>query len=513
MTMKKNTLKKFVLVWGLATVLGACKKDFLQVAPQGQLTEDQALIDPSAADKLVTGAYNTLYRQGTLGLKFVIIADVTSDDADKGSVAGDNGFDGIFLDAFTHTANTGIFNDVWKDYYFGIAAANKAIGILEAGSIDDAIKNRLIGEAKFIRALYYFNMVRIWGGVPKITTTPTGAEAANPALQTRASAADIYQLVVDDLTFGVNNLPLKGAAGAQVGRATKGAAQALLSKVYLYQKNYQAAYDNSLAVINSAKYSLGTDYAVTFREAGANNNESIFEVQTGQYKGPTGTCEAVSPNYSNFQAPRGSFPNQVVNGITWNSGDLGFGLNTPSADLEAAYPAGDVRKAGTIIRTGSAPVVLWDGFTIPAQPSVVNDRYNYKAYHSPFRESLACSGNVGDKDNRPKNIRVIRYAEVLLINAEAAARLGMNATTPLSQVRARAGLTTTSATVNDVWNERRLELGMEADRFFDIVRQGRAAAVMQAVGKPFVAGKHELFPIPQVQRDLSGGVLTQNPGY
>ncbi|MDQ6608477.1 MAG: RagB/SusD family nutrient uptake outer membrane protein, partial [Bacteroidota bacterium] len=186
---------------------------------------------------------------------------------------------------------------------------------------------------------------------------------------------------------------------------------------------------------------------------------------------------------------------------------------TPTADLAAAYPTGDVRKAGTIIFTGASPVMLWDGFTIPAQPAVVNDRYNYKAYHSPFKETLPCSGNVGDKDNRPKNIRVIRYAEVLLINAEAAARIGQNAMTPLAAVRARAGLTTTSATVADIWNERRLELGMEADRFFDIVRQGRAAAIMQAVGKPFIAGKHELFPIPQIQRDLSGGVLSQNPNY
>lgn len=511
--MKKYLFKNFMIAAGLCAILASCKKDFLKVPPQGQLTEEQALIDPAAADKLVTGAYNTLYRQGTLGLKFVIIADVTSDDADKGSTASDPGFDGIFLDAFNYGPNTGIFNDVWKDYYFGVAAANKAIGILEAGTIEATTKNRLIGEAKFIRALYYFNMVRIWGGVPKITKTPTGAEATNPDLQKRATAAEIYQLIVDDLSFGVSNLPLKGAAGAVVGRANKGAAQALLSKVYLYQQKYQEAYDNSLAVINSGKYSLATDYAVMFREAGANGSESIFEVQTGPYKGPTGTCEAVSPNYSNFQAPRGSFPSQVVNGITWNSGDLGFGLNNPSADLEAAYAAGDSRKAGTIIRTGASPVVLWDGFTIPAQPAVVNDRYNYKAYHSPFRETLPCSGNVGDKDNRPKNIRVIMYAEVLLINAEAAARLSLNAMTPLSQVRSRAGLTTTSATVNDVWNERRLELAMEADRFFDIVRQGRAAQIMQAAGKPFVVGKHELFPIPQIQRDLSGLVLGQNPNY
>src|SRR6476620_6745929 len=114
MIMKKNTIKHIAMAMGFTLVLASCKKDFLKVAPQGQLTEEQALIDPAAADKLVIGAYNTLYRQGTLGLKFVIIADVTSDDADKGSVAADPGFDGIFLDNFTYNANTGIFNDVWK---------------------------------------------------------------------------------------------------------------------------------------------------------------------------------------------------------------------------------------------------------------------------------------------------------------------------------------------------------------------------------------------------------------
>jgi hypothetical protein len=172
-----------------------------------------------------------------------------------------------------------------------------------------------------------------------------------------------------------------------------------------------------------------------------------------------------------------------------------------------------VRRAGTIIFTSNAPTVLWDGFTIPAKPNVVGDRYNYKAYHSPFVESLACNGLLTDKDNRPKNIRLIRYAEVLLINAEAATHVGGDALTPLTKVRARAGLAPAPATVANIWRERRVELAMEADRFFDLVRTGRAATVMQAAGKPFVAGKHEVFPIPQVQIDFSNGRLKQNPNY
>lgn len=493
-------------------LIASCKRSFLDVPPQGKTTEEQALIDPDAADKLVVGAYNNLYLPGTLGLKLVVIADVTSDDSDKGSVSTDNGFDGIFLDNFTYTPNTPIFNDFWVDNYKGIASANKALSILEKSTIDAGIRDRLSGEARFIRALLYFNMVRTFGGVVKLTTVPTFAQANNDEFQTRASKDEIYKVITDDLLFSVANLPQKGAAGAIVGRASKGAAQALLSKVYLYQQNWQGAYDMSKAVMQQ-DYDLAPVYADIFREVGVNNIESIFEVQTGPYANQTTSglaCDAVSKNYSNFQGPRGSFPTQVIGGQTY-IGDLGFGLNTPSANLADAYQPGDVRKAGTIISTSDVTTTtLWDGFVIPKRPEVVNERYNYKAYHSPFLETKSCLG-INDKDSKPKNIRVIRFAEVLLINAEAAAHIGQDAMTPLARVRRRAGFTTTtSATIADIWRERRLELAMEADRFFDLVRTGQAATVMNALGKPFVTGKHEVFPIPQKQRDLSGGRLTQN---
>jgi hypothetical protein len=505
-------MKKIInttLALSLLLLINGCKKDFLEVPPQGQLTEEQALIDPAAADKLVGGVYNTLYYQGTVGLKYLIMGDVTSDNSDKGSVESDNGFDGIFLDNFTHSPNTGIFNDVWIDHYKGIAAANKALDILNSGTYEENTKNRLIGEVRFIRGLYYFNLVRMFGGVPLVTRVPTPAEANNDEFQTRASKEAVYDAIEEDLQFGVTNLPAKGEAGAQVGRATKGAAQALLAKVFLYQGNWQGAFDMSQAVITSGKYDLYNNYANLFREVGQNSIESVFEVQTGPNR--TGAeCDAISKNYSNFQGPRGAFPTVTINGRTY-SGDLGFGLNTPTQDLADSYDPDDVRREGTIIFTSATNVVtLWDGFPIPARPAVTNERYNYKGYHSPFSETTACNG-VNDKDNKPKNIRLIRYAEVLLINAEAAVRLGQSGLASLQKVRARAGLTTTSATLNTIWEERRLELAMEGDRFFDLVRTGRAAAELS--NKGFVAGKHELFPIPQLQRDLSANRLTQNPNY
>jgi len=491
----------------------SCKKSFLEIDPQGQLTELQALKDPEAADKLVGGVYNTLYFGGfditTVGFLWVMANDVASDDADKGSTPSDFGPAGE-IDNFTHTPNNFLFNNIWNGHYAGIARANRAIDILNQSTFDAATKNKLLGEARFIRGLYYFNLVRFFGGVPKLIRVPDPSEGNKDEFQTRASAAEIYAVIVEDLQFAADNLPLKGTANTQTGRANKGAAQSYLAKVYLYQKNWQKAFELSQAVINSGKYSLVPDYNFIFREkpvggvGGNNNTESIFEVQTGINVGQN----AVSPLFSNGQGARSRGG--------WN--DLGFGLNTPSADLASAYETGDTRRNATIIFINptvpgnSTGTILWDGFRIPSKDSVENDRYSYKAYHSPIAESPQLTAN---KDTKPKNIRLMRYAEVLLIYAEAAAMIGnaSEATAKLNMVRSRANLPPSTGTQANVWKERRTELAMEQDRFLDLVRQGRAGAVLRAHGKAFVDGKHELFPIPQAQRDLSGGRLSQNPGY
>lgn len=515
--MKYNFLK--VSIAACLLVAMGCKKNFLEVPPQGELTEELALKDPDAAEKMVGGVYNSLYFGGfgktTVGFLWHVTLDIASDDGDKGSTAGDNDVNGVGdIDKMIHNANNSHFNNIWLGHYAAITSANKAIDILSQSTFDEAKKNRLLGEVRFLRGLYYFNLVRYFGGVPKIDHVLTPAEANGDAAQTRASKDDIYNFIVSDLEFAASNLPLKGDVTAVVGRATKGAAQAYLAKVYLYMKNYQKSFDNALAVINSGKYQLVTDYATIFREkpaggavpGGNNNAESIFEVQTGVNAG----SNAISPLFSNGQGPR------AITG--WN--DLGFGWNTPTADLVASYEAGDTRKNGTIIfvnptvaGAGNNPgTILWDGFRIPTKDSVQNDRYNYKVYHSPIAESAQLNGN---KDNKPKNIRLMRYAEVLLIYAEAAANLNNagEATAKLNMVRARANLAPSTGTIANIWKERRVELAMEADRFLDLVRQGRAGTVLRAHGKPFVDGKHEVFPIPQAQIDLSGGRLKQNNGY
>lgn len=515
---------KILIIALFATVMLAesCKKSFLDVAAQGQIDEAAVLKDPAAAQNLVTGVYNSLYQGGfgptTLGFLYFVTVEEASDDADPGSIPGDNA-GGEKIDGFTADANVFYFDNLWRGYYVGINQANKALDILNKASFDAAIVKRLKGEVSYLRGMYYFNLVRLFGGVPKIVTIPGVKDFQSDSLVTRVSKEEIYTLIISDLQFAVDNLPVKGNGNTQVGRANKAAAEGMLAKVYMYQQNWQKVYDLTADVVSSGLYSLVknkadtlTDFNVIFRErasgnvGGNNNTESVFEVQTGVNVGEN----AVSPLYSNGQGPRGKGG--------WD--DLGFGWNTPSLDLANAYEAGDTRKTGTIIfvqptvnagGAGNTGTTLWDGFRIPSQDSVANQRYNYKGYSSVTGETPQTSGS---KDTKPKNIRVMRYAEILLMNAEAAVKLSKDALTPLNMIRNRAGLSSLSvATVNDVWKERRAELAMEQDRFFDLVRQGRAGQVLRALGKPFVDGKHEVFPIPQAEIDLSNGKLKQNPGY
>ena len=310
--MNKKIATLFVAAFSML-VITSCKRDFLDVPPQGQLTEEQALIDPAAADNLVAGVYNTLYSQGTVGLRWAVVNQIASDDADKGSTPGDNGFGSKDIDEFSFTTSNENFNELWKAHYLAISRANKALDILGKSTFDSVTRYRLTGEVRFLRGMYYFNLVRLFGGVPKLTRVILPTEANNDEFQTRATKEEIYAVVTEDLQFAVDHLPLKGDANTKVGRANKGVAESFLAKVYLYLKDWQKAYDLSQDVINSGKYDLAADYATIFRESGNNNIESIFEVQTGPSKSPTGTCDAVSNNFSNFQGPRakGAWSNNV----------------------------------------------------------------------------------------------------------------------------------------------------------------------------------------------------------
>ncbi|OZI08845.1 RagB/SusD family nutrient uptake outer membrane protein [Siphonobacter sp. BAB-5385] len=485
-------VNKYILRAGLFTGLalsGVACKDYLDVAPQGELTPDYLSSDPKSAEGIVTAIYNKMLDWNIHSFSWIGITSIASDDADKGSDPGDSGSDKNELDGFTFSATSGSFNDIWQGNYQGIARANQALTYLPTLTIDEASKNRLIGEATFLRAYFYFNLVRTFGGVPLITTVPNPTNEADlQAGRTRTTAEAIYAQIEADLNTAVTNLPEKGSIAT--GRATKGAAQALLAKVSMYQKKWDKVLELTNAVITGGKYSLVDDYSTIWREVGENNAESIFEVQ----------AQGTTPNkgINNYSATQGV------------RGQWGWGFNTPSADLEKAYEPGDKRKAATIMYPGE---VLWDGQQVLA--TAPNPRYNKKAYVSRVAETYN-----GNDEQTNKNMRILRFAEVLLMHAEASNELGQsgNALISLNKVRVRAGLQAAQAGSQSdlrlkIWNERRVELAMEHDRMFDLRRQGRAATVLRALGLPYVSPKHDLFPIPQTQIDLSGGQLKQNPGY
>jgi hypothetical protein len=496
----------------LSLLIASCQKSFLDVPVQGQAT---TATDPNLAVNLVTGVYNSMLNGSAFGgegdihgISFIAATNIISDDADKGSTDSDQ--QGIKdLDNFATTSTNNFVAALWNGYYNGIARSNQALAALSTASIDAATKNQLIGEVRFIRGYYYFNLVRFFGKVPKVLRVPKDAQDANndPAFQTRAPVDTIYNVIIQDLQFAFNNLPLK--AKASVGHITKGTAESMLAKVYMYRKNWQQVLTLTQDVINSGQYALVPDYSIIWRQAGDNNSEAIFEVKTGQFN----NSDFGIDGYAVWQGPR------VGGKGGWT--DLGFGFNNPTPNLVNAYEAGDKRKAATIIAIDNSGkhigTTLFDGFRIPSSDSVQNLYYNYKAYHSENKNIESFSGN---RDRKQKNVHLLRYADVLLMNAEAANELGQTgiAIANLDKIRIRAGLPSTTAASqtdvrNAIWKERRMELAMEHDRFFDLVRTGRAAQVMQAAGKNFVAGKHELLPVPSLQIALSGGKLDQNNGY
>jgi hypothetical protein len=485
--MKKYINYTLVALLFAGGIVSSCESD-LEFDPSKTISEADFLSDPNNANLLVTGVYNKNLDYETYAFSWIGVTSITSDDADKGSTPGDTGVDKGLLDNLDFGASGLSFNEAWKSRYAGIYRANTTLAYLGKFTIDPALRNRMIGEVKFLRALWYFDLVRCFGGVPLVISTVdiNDDQAIDDIVYTRKSKQETYAQIEADLNDAISRLPNKSEyAPGDLGRATKGAAQALLAKAYLYQEKWQQAFDMSGEVIGSGQYALLPDYANVWREVGENGTESIFEIQATLTNGIT--------DYVNVQGPRGT-------------PDLGWGFNTPSAGLVAAYEPGDLRKDATII---FVPSVLWDGFVIPNTFS--NPRYNYKAYQSSIAESWD-----GNRSVTAKNVRVLKYSDILLIRAEAAFHITNlpEALSRVNEIRVRAGLTPAlTVTLQSILKERRLEMAMEHERWFDLVRTGQAVNAMAADGKTFVVGKHEVFPIPQEQIIASGGKLAQNNGY
>jgi hypothetical protein len=487
----------FIALAGLFVTPG-CNK-FLQKDLQGTLTQESFPV--SAADALLaTNAVYTTTREWYYHSGGYPILDIMSDDARKGSNPMDQLNTVGPYDTFQITTTQDGLDRWWDEMYVGIKRANVVLEKVPAISMDTAIQNRYLAEAHFLRGLFYFDMVRAWGGVPLVTTTTP------PLKLGRSTEEATFNLLLADLQFAESHLPLRSAyLGADMGRATKGAAQALLARVYLFRKDFPNAEKYAMEVINSNQYSLESNYIDANGVNGNNGPESIFEVGALPFEG----VEGGGDQYANTQGVRGS-PNR------------GWGFNRPTIDLMDSYETGDPRRKGTIIYlhdTIDGVVILGDGST----PAVTKDSTGKIIEIQCYNRKVWTPGN-NTATQWSHHRRLIRYADVLLMAAEALNENNKSseALVYLNMVRARArngnpdilpDITTTSQSeLRDIiFNERRHELAMEGWRFWDLIRTGRAAAILGPLG--FKTGTHEHLPIPQNEIDISQGSLTQNPGY
>lgn len=503
----KLSIKIYVLAGAMAALAtGSCTDSFLDVPPQGQMTPgDYFSTSGDAATELVNAVYNALLQTNMHGFPWLGVASITSDDAEKGSSPGDTGTDKDLLQNFTFGPDAISFDNVWEANYVGIIRANYALNTLPHLTVEKALKKRLVGEASFLRAYFYWNLVRCFGGVPLITFVPDPSDPVQTeAARTRATAQQVYERILADLDAAVDSLTTKAELGPlDLGRATSGAALGLRAKVNMYMGNWPAARSDASAVVLQGLYNLDTPYDMIWREAGENTSGSLFEVQ----------CRGLTPN----TAIGGFTETQGIRGM------FGWGFNTPSQSLIDAYPSGDTRYDATVVLPG---MTLWDGTVV--NQNTENPYYNYKAYVSQTKETYN-----GDSWQTNKNYRVLRYADILLILCEALYHDNPDDAdiyTYLSQIRTRAGLTvvtasdfsTPQALLDEILLQRRLELAMENDRFFDLIRQGeqygqqipeKALGIETNPQSKFSWPKNKVFPIPQKQRQLSGFKLSQNPGY
>lgn len=471
-------------------VASGCGDDFLDVAPQGEQPSEQFWVSADDATRAVNAMYANLRAWPQVAFAAIAIESLGSDNAAKGSTASDAAFLNNF-DNYTATATEGQILDFWTGQYQSINLANQVLDNIPDIEMDPTLKERYLAEAKFVRAYNYFRLNRAFGGVPLRLNVATNPDEYNIP---RSSVEEVWAAIEQDLTDAALVLPVS-YSGADIGRATRGAALALHAKVAMYQGKWDQVLQLTDQVMGLG-YSLFPDYQALFRVENENNVESIFEIQAAVIPG---NPEASNSQYSQVQGVRGA-----VGG--------GWGFNVPTDDLVAAFEPGDPRQDATILFRGETTPA---GDVIPTTAD--NPMYNQKSY-VPFSLHVP-----GYNEGAEQNIRVLRYADVLLMNAEANNELGNTAAAlaALEEVRARARggnpdilpevTTTDQAELRQaIWHERRVELAMEFDRYFDVIRQGRGAEVFGPLGWE---EHNKVWPIPQTEIDLSAGLLIQNEGY
>lgn len=479
---------KIILLFILITTLSISCDDNIDLTPLSDSSLDNFFRNKSDLESAVNGAYDALQLKGQYSQSYPFLMELPADNATESDI-GRSGRVFSDVELFALNSNNGLIQDAWVDGFNGIQRCNVVLNRIDGIDMETNLKTIRIGEMKFLRGLTYFNLVRIFGGVPLVleeTTDPFDAFNIG-----RSSVDAVYSQIITDLTEAASALP---NSQNEPGRATSGAANALLGKVYLTIQQYGDAVS---ALRNVTGYSLLSNYADVFGPDNENNAESIFEVQYSSGSGSAmtgnglGTGLGEGSPFPAFFAPIGS-SNLIGGGQT-------LGGNRPTLDLYNSYDSNDLRRDVNIGDTG---VDLYPAKFIAPQ--------------------------AADLDSDVNSI-VLRYADVVLMLAEALNEEGYvadgEAFSLLNQIRTRAGLANlTSTDLLDqgsfrlaIENERRWELAFENHRWFDLVRTNRALTVMDGhvgfLGTINISSHQLIFPIPQREIDTNPEVITQNPGY
>ena len=506
--MKKNIrlLGSILVFLPLLFMIGSCKK-YLDRKPLTATLDD---LNQGGVEGLIFGLYSSAenYDDGQAfgGIPWQAVHNFRSDDSEKGSDQADGAEWVAPFDHYAYVKDLWATNTYWDGHYNLINKVNTALQTADSlGLTNDPASQKNIAEAKFFRAYAYFDMVRTFGEVPKIDFRVYEASQANIA---KSPIADIYALIDADLQFAAANLPVSW--GSQYpGRLTSGAAKTLQAKAFLFRKNWSSTLGLCQQVIGSGNYSLFSSYYGIFKDAGENCSESIFELQS--YSGPNKTDDFGSW-YATCQGVRAS----TASG--WN---LGWGWNTPTDDFVNSFEPGDPRLGSSVLFSGKSDDPSTGGYggtlpnsiyDVPAGP-LPRKYWNKKVYADP-----AMRASTGWLDGAYWiNHRILRYADVLLMAAECNNETGNGAAaaTLLNQVRARVSMPAVAFTDQAqmrtaIKKERRAELGLEGERFFDLVRWDDAVSVLGSLG---YTNRCRFYPIPQPAIDKSGGVLIQNPEW
>jgi hypothetical protein len=494
-----------IILVALTLSFGACDK-FLDKAPLDSVNTDNFWRTESDAISAINGAYQPLQWPKLYNLR-IWTTDIWAGNSVVGAGGGTDGIETQDIANFVTSTDNATALDVWRGPAPGILRCNLVLQNVPDMDIKESTKNRVLGEAYFLRASYYFILVRLFGEVPLITTP---LNPGDDLRQPRATKEAIYEVIKSDFTKAIDLLPSKSSyVGADLGRANKGAAIGMLAKVYLTLGDYQKTTE-LCQQLEGEGFALNANYANNFNPATKNSTESLFEIQ---YLGKTNFSFWDNENQASwcsaFMGPRNA---DFVDG--------GYGWNQPTQEFVDAYEAGDLRKDITVFYDGCPQFDSKD-----YSPAFSNTGYNVRKF--------AVDKNVtqGAYDNNPSNFPVLRYSDVLLMYAEALNETGrtqeaqatatdINSGGPLNRVRMRAGLANVSGLSQQelrekIQHERRMELAFEGHRWFDMVRTNNgqyALDFLHSIGKSNAAAKHLLLPIPQKEID-SNPNLSQNPGY